>query len=161
MVLSTLFIKTENDFLSEKYTKQRESYKGDCGVDLYCPEDVIIKANTLSNKINLDIKCCLKYNDPTELKESSDYISYMLVPRSSTGLKTPLRLSNSIGIIDSGYRGYICAVVDNNSNNDYMIKKGDRLFQIVSPHLNPLYVELTDKLNNTTRGCRGFGSTGN
>ena len=42
-----------------------------------------------------------------------------------------MRLSNSVGIIDSTYRGSIIAVVDNLSAYSYEIKKGDRLFQIV------------------------------
>ena len=43
---------------------------------------------------------------------------YYLYPRSSTGSKTPLRLSNSIGVIDSGYRGNLIACFD---NIDYLL----------------------------------------
>ena len=44
------------------------------------------------------------------------YVSYYLYPRSSVSTKTPLRLANSVGIIDSGYRGNIKAVFDINQS---------------------------------------------
>ena len=47
------------------------------------------------------------------------YVGYYLYSRSSTGSKTPLRLSNSVGIIDSGYRGNIKACFDNINNSDF------------------------------------------
>ena len=83
----------------------------------------------------------------------------MLVPRSSIW-RTSLRQANSIGIIDAGYRGHIMVPVDNISNEDYIIKPGERLFQIVHPLLKPIEVELTDTLSETERGSGGFGSTG-
>jgi dUTP pyrophosphatase len=92
--------------------------------------------------------------------------SYMLLPRSSI-VKTPLRLANSIGIIDSGYRGNIMACVDNIDTlvedeelEYYQIKQGDRLFQIVHPSLEGIKVELVDELPSSNRGTGGFGSTG-
>ena len=90
-----------------------------------------------------------------------DYLptSYMLVPRSSIS-KTPLRMANSIGIIDAGYRGEIMAAVDNRGDKDYMIVPGQRLFQIVHPTLCPFNVGVVDKLSETDRGDGGFGSTG-
>ena len=89
-------------------------------------------------------------------------ISYMLVPRSSIS-KTGLRMSNSIGIIDSGYDGKIMACVDN-FGHPHEIKQGERLFQIVAPNLAQLKVvvlEDDEDFENTTRGSGGFGSTGN
>ena len=80
--------------------------------------------------------------------------------RSST-IKSPLRLANSIGIIDAGYRGNVIAAVDNISNEDYIIEKGTRLFQLCSPDLEPITYELVNSLNETSRGTGGFGSTGN
>ena len=117
---------------------------------------------------------------------SSSYIEtplpYMLLPRSSTGKKTPLRLSNSVGIIDKGYRGNLMACVDNmNHNIDYEevsllsslktsdpqndvfeVQEDQRLFQVVSFTGNEVYVELVnslDELSITDRGEGGFGST--
>ena len=83
----------------------------------------------------------------------------MLLPRSSIS-KTPLRLSNSVGLIDSGYRGVIQAPVDNISDEDYVIEEGTRLFQIVNSPLETFKdIEIVDTLGDTDRGEGGFGST--
>ena len=50
--------------------------------------------------------------------------------------------------------------VDNISDEDYIIKSGERLFQIIHPSLEPIKVELVDDVSNSERGSGGFGSTG-
>jgi len=62
--------------------------------------------------------------------ENLDNKAYYLFPRSSIS-KTPLRLANSIGLIDGGYRGEIVAMVDNIYDEDYEVKEGERYFQLV------------------------------
>jgi dUTP pyrophosphatase len=155
-----LKIQTDNEFLRKLY-KERANVYGDAGVDLYCPKDMRIVNGDQSVKIDFEIRCQM-------VDVFSDVIdfSYMLVPRSSI-VKTPLRLANSIGIIDSGYRGNIMACVDNIDTlvedeelEYYQIKQGDRLFQIVHPSLEGIKVELVDKLPSSNRGTGGFGSTG-
>ena len=86
-------------------------------------------------------------------------VCYYLYPRSSIS-KTPLRLANSVGIIDAGYRGNLMAVVDNISIQAYNIQKKDRLFQICAGNLEPIEFQLANDLSNTQRGFGGFGSTG-
>tara|TARA_Y100000389_G_C17295918_1_gene430500 strand:+ start:87 stop:872 length:786 start_codon:yes stop_codon:yes gene_type:complete len=99
----------EIKFLNDKYSNHSVGNKGDAGLDLYCPRSKNITAGTTSNKINLGINCEL-------MDEFGNNLPYLLMPRSSTGSKTPLRMSNSLGLIDAGYRGPICACVDNVSN---------------------------------------------
>ena len=135
----------------------RSNYSDDAGVDLYCPETITVKARSQS-KIDFKIQCEMT-NIQTSYKDNLEYYSYMLVPRSSI-VKTPLRMSNSIGIIDKLYRGNIMAFVDNISDKDYVIEKGTRLFQIIKGDLQPLMINVTDKLSETERGEGGFGSTG-
>jgi len=135
----------------------RLNYSNDAGVDLYCPETITVKAHSQS-KIDFKIQCEMT-NIQTSCKDDIEYYSYMLVPRSSI-VKTPLRMSNSIGIIDKLYRGNIMAFVDNISDKDYVIEKGTRLFQIIKGDLQPLMINVTDKLSETERGEGGFGSTG-
>jgi dUTP pyrophosphatase len=155
-----LKIQTDNEFLRNKY-RERVNVYGDAGVDLYCPKDMRIVNRDQSVKIDFEIRCQM-------VDVFSDVIdfSYMLLPRSSI-VKTPLRLANSIGIIDSGYRGNIMACVDNIDTlvedeelEYYQIKQGDRLFQIVHPSLEGIKVELVDELPSSNRGTGGFGSTG-
>jgi dUTP pyrophosphatase len=85
-----------------------------------------------------------------------------MYPRSSTGSKSPLRLANSVGIIDAGYRGDYIAVFDNWRGTDYQVEKFQRLVQICPPNLTyPMFVEVVDDLGAATlRGTGGFGSTG-
>ncbi len=87
----------------------------------------------------------------------------LVFPRSSIR-KTHLHLSNSVGVIDSGYRGEIQATfkkvqgISNNALDNY--KVGDRIMQImIIPHPSIQFEEV-EELNNTERGEGGFGSTG-
>lgn len=158
----------------ELYSKYFDSVKKFCedecedfrdsGFDLFMPEDVTIFSGSLSNKISHDVICYVY-----KLTKISGFSKkhllpcpYYMYPRSSIG-KTPLRMSNSVGIIDSGYRGPLIAMVDNVDNNHtYTIHKYDRLFQICSPDLTPFdSVEIVHELpEKTMRGDGGFGSTG-
>ena len=145
-----LLIKTENDTLKTMYTNNQFYNPGDSGLDLFCPETITIEPGE-TYKINLQINC--------EALSDSGNVSYYLYPRSSI-IKSPLRMSNCVGIIDAGYRGDIIACVDNIKDYPYEIKQGDRLFQICAGDLSPFTYELVDNLSNTRRGDGGFGSTG-
>ena len=145
-----LRIKILDDEVSSYYKDRTTTYDGDAGMDLYCPHQLIIEPNE-THLIKMGIAC--------EMTDGYLPVSFMLVPRSSIS-KTPLRMSNSIGIIDSGYRGEIMASVDNISNEDYMITPGQRLFQIIHPTLYPFNTDVVKELSETERGDGGFGSTG-
>ena len=128
----------------------------DAGFDLFVPQDICVYAGSSSNKVDHGIKCAMTLNGvPT---------AFYLYPRSSTGSKTPLRLSNSVGIIDSGYRGNIIAMFDNMSCNNYNVSSNDRLTQICGPNIMypiwPVLVDNVEELGTTSRGDGGFGSTG-
>lgn len=138
----------------------------DAGFDLFCPIDIIVNNITSMYEINHKIVTAMKINDR--------YVSYYLYSRSSTPKKTDLRLANSVGIIDSGYRGNIIAIFDNmkyyKQEDEYnclnkRISIGDRLVQICPPNIEyPMKIYLVDKiedLGKTERGMGGFGSTGN
>ena len=103
-------------------------------------------------------------NDQPYIITTKEYPEpYKLYPRSSMGSKTPLRLSNQIGVIDSGYRGNLMACTDNISDKEYTINKYDRLLQIVAFTGEPIIVKMVnsiDELDSTKRGSDGFGSTG-
>ena len=156
-----LLIRPHNDDAKQFYkeTVEKVNSSEDSGVDLYCVRDQVIKAGSISNKIKLGISAQMTTD---ETIDDFDYkrVGYMLVVRSSTGSKTPLRHCNPPGIIDKGYTGELMGLVDNVSDKDYHIKKGDRLFQIVHGSLEPINIVITDELVKTERGDGGFGSTG-
>ena len=148
-----LLIKTNNEYLKSLYKNHEHYNAGDSGIDLFCPEDIIINPGE-TVKIDLEIQC-----EALSDLDADKNVSYYLYPRSSI-IKTPLRLSNSVGIIDAGYRGNIIACVDNIKNIAFKIEKGTRLFQICGPTLEPIVFRLVEELSNTQRGSGGFGSTG-
>ena len=142
-----LLIKPLNNLSKEFYSNHNHFHEGDAGLDLYVLEDQIFKPGE-TQKIKLGISC-----------EAQNGESYFLFPRSSIS-KTPLRMANSIGLIDGGYRGEIMAVCDNIKDFEFKINKGDRLFQLVSANLCSIDFEIVDELSVTGRGSGGFGSTG-
>lgn len=83
-----------------------------------------------------------------------------VIPRSSIGVKTPLRMSNSIGVIDAGYTGEIHACYTNMSTNSYVIHEGDRIAQLVVQDIHLPEIEVVDELADSERGDGAFGSTG-
>jgi len=122
-------------------------YASDSGFDLYVPADITVQPGETAT-IDHAVICEPKFAG-----------GYYLYPRSSIS-KTPLRLANSVGIIDNGYRGSIMAKVDNRSAEPFTIKRGERLFQLCHPSLLPLTVRIVESASkNTERGAGGFGST--
>ena len=152
----TLHLYTANEELKTLY-KNRESdanaYKGDCGVDLYIPHTKEL-ASDKTHFISHEIVCWMT-------DENGEYVSYYLYPRSSIS-KTPFRLANSVGIIDSGYRGEIIAAVDVLMRllSRPSIERHSRLFQICAPNLKPLKLVVEDSIVEGDRGANGFGSSG-
>ena len=90
---------------------------------------------------------------------SPDYVA-LLFSRSGMGIKSGIRLSNSVGVIDSDYRGEIGVGLHNTSDADYTVNPGDRIAQLmITPVIRPT-VTLVDELPASERGAGGFGSTG-
>ena len=84
---------------------------------------------------------------------------YEAVIRPRSGL-TSKCIDIGIGTIDSNYRGEIKACVINNSLDDFEIKNGDRICQLAIRKVPEIIFEVVDKLSETERGEKGFGSTG-
>ena len=83
-----------------------------------------------------------------------------LRPRSGLAFKHGISLPNSPATIDSDYRGEIKVALINLSNEDFSIKNGDRIAQmIIAQHSRAEWISVQE-LNDTDRGHGGFGSTG-
>ena len=90
---------------------------------------------------------------------SPEYVA-LVFARSGLGIKRGVCLSNGVGVIDSDYRGEISVGLVNLSGEDYTIRPGDRIAQLmVVPVVRPELVQV-DVLDETERGAGGFGSTG-
>jgi dUTPase len=93
--------------------------------------------------------------------ETKQPVHYWLLPRSSI-YKTGYMMANSVGVIDSSYRGVLKAPVVRVGGADAAgFKRGDRHFQIVAPDMGWIYdIQRVNQLPETARGDGGFGSTG-
>ncbi len=81
-------------------------------------------------------------------------------PRSGLAIKKGVTVLNSPGTIDADYRGEICIILINLSDENFVIKDGDRICQmVVARHEKAEWVEV-DILEETLRGSGGFGHTG-
>ena len=79
-------------------------------------------------------------------------------PRSGLGFKHSLQ--PHLGVIDNGYRGDLGVKLYNFGSKDYVVEKGDKIAQLVVYQLNQPVFEFTDDVSETSRGDKGFGSSG-
>lgn len=158
---TTAISKMEN----EEYIKNPHK---DSGFDLYIPNNLMntefdYKFDKCETKlIDLGIQCAAYevYLHPSGCCKTLKPQPFMIYPRSSI-YKTPFRLANNTGIIDSGYRGNLKAAFDSKEDRCAIILKPfTRLLQICMPDLKPFKVMIVESLDDTTRGSGGFGSTG-
>jgi len=84
----------------------------------------------------------------------------LMFPRSSIAVKHGVSLANTVGVIDSDYRGTIGMALINNSNQPFRVENGDRLVQLLIVSTVALDILEVDELSDTARGVGGFGSTG-
>ena len=124
-----------------------KAHKEDAGFDLRSPISLVLRAK---NSVAIDTKV------------------HIAIPEGCCGLlvsKSGLNVKHGItstGLIDSGYTGSITVKLYNNSDEEYYIKRGDKITQLVIlPHVN-VKLRKTDKLTaeKGKRGNNGFGSSG-
>lgn len=124
--------------------------EGDAGMDICAVEEQLIAPNS-----TVIIKTGLKAAIP-------EGYEIQIRPRSGLSLKTALRVPNSPGTIDAGYRDEIGIILYNTSHTqEYTVKKGDRVAQMVLQRVPRIEWELVDDVTEigTNRGG-GFGSSG-
>ena len=121
----------------------------DAAADLYAMEDEIIGAQSCGTKLRTGVSI--------QLPEG--WLA-LIIPRSSIGAKTGLRLSNSVGLIDSGYRGELGVLYDNTLKEPYNIHAGDRIAQLLVMPSYRFMPNVVDALEDSDRGEGGFGSSG-
>lgn len=167
----TAYIEPRNNKVKQMYEKfmeqnNRRKYK-DSGFDLLCVEDITIPANAIGFKLKLGVKIVMIHHRKVrnEIGWGVNHTpkAYYLYARSSMGSRSPLRLSNHVGIFDGGYRGESIAIIDNISNKDFDITAGTRLVQICLPSLEYFDSKIVDykleKKYPSNRGTNGLGST--
>ena len=123
---------------------------GSAGMDLsaFIKEDILIKPNE-RKIISTGIAISLPQNLEAQVR-----------PRSGLAIKHGITVLNSPGTIDSDYRGEIKVILINHSQDDFIVKNQDRIAQVVFSEFIKVSLEETDSLDETSRGQKGFGSTG-
>jgi len=81
-------------------------------------------------------------------------------PRSGLALKNRIGLLNSPGTVDSDYRGEVCVILYNFGEEDFVVRRGDRIAQLVFSRAPRVELVEDEALDETERGPGGFGHTG-
>jgi dUTP pyrophosphatase len=81
-------------------------------------------------------------------------------PRSGLAAQHGVSVVNAPGTIDADYRGEVCVVLINHGKEPFVVRRGDRIAQLVVCPVARAQIELTDTLDDTERGAGGFGHTG-
>ncbi|MGG0794034.1 dUTP diphosphatase [Brevibacillus laterosporus] len=85
----------------------------------------------------------------------------LVFPRSGNAFKHGISLTNAVGVIDSDYTGEIQVLLQNlDTTEPFVVKKGDRVAQLLFMPVMQARLEIVDELEKTERGAGGFGSTG-
>ncbi|OGY86295.1 MAG: hypothetical protein A2233_02935 [Candidatus Kerfeldbacteria bacterium RIFOXYA2_FULL_38_24] len=123
------------------------AHPDDAGMDFFAQEDVIFKAGERK-----------AIGTGVALKIPQGYVG-LFWDKSSRALTNGLK--TMAGVIDAGYRGEIKVVLLNSSPKRVMIKKGEKIAQIlIQPVVHPSLREVAEFTDKTSRGTNGFGSTG-
>lgn len=147
-----------NSNMNMKIMKKRENAiipiratDGAAGIDLCAciDEDIILKPGEsvlMPTGLAIELPC-------------KDMAAFVFA-RSGISTKFGIALCNGVGVVDSDYRGEICVPLRNFGNNEYVIKKNERIAQMVIMPVYCLPIVQAESLNSTNRGENGFGSTG-
>ncbi|MFG1498948.1 dUTP diphosphatase [Halobacteriovorax sp. XZX-3] len=115
----------------------------------------------LENKDSLVIAPGARVLVPTGLSfEIPHGYEVQIRPRSGLSFKTDLLVVNSPGTIDCDYRGEVKIILGNFGKEDFIIKHGERIAQMVMAPVWQARISAVDELSDTERGAGGFGSTG-
>lgn len=125
------------------------AHEGDAGLDLRSREEVVISPGEralVATGVALEIP-----------RGFAGFVQ----PRSGLAAKHGVSIVNTPGLIDSHYRGEVKVVLINlDPREPFVVKRGDRIAQLVIQSVAEVSVEAADELSATQRGSGGFGSTG-
>merc|ERR1712212_612991 len=132
--------------LSDKAIIPTKGSKLAAGYDLYSAYDYVIPAGG-------------KVMAKTDIQVKVPHGTYgRVAPRS--GLAWKHHIDIGAGVVDEDYRGNVGVVMFNHAEQDFVVKKGDRVAQLVCEKISYPDIEVLDTLDETVRGEGGFGSTG-
>lgn len=140
-----------------------KAHEADAGYDIYAREDLhlprckveflnvgkgVLRARTSIG--------CVSHDTGVHIEIPEGYVGFL---KSKSGLNVNHGLTSE-GVIDSGYTGSIVVKLYNNTSDNYLVKKGDKISQLVILPIASPTLEIVEELKETERGTGGFGSTG-
>jgi dUTP pyrophosphatase len=134
--------------LTEDAIIPQYAHPDDAGMDLFSIDSITIKPGQIV-LIHTGIAIELPNNMEAQIR-----------PRSGLALKNGITLLNSPGTIDAGYRGEIGVILINHGREDFEVKKGARIAQMVIKPIIHVDIEAVNHLQDSARGSGGFGSSG-
>lgn len=144
--------KTNISYFSKEFVLKK-AHKDDSGYDLYADitSDVILEPGSFKT-LDTGVKLALPKDTEGQIRS-----------RSGMASKLGISVLNSPGTIDPGYRGEIKVILINNGTNARVIKRGDKIAQVIFSILSDTATirvkEEKDLGQETERGTKGFGST--
>lgn len=124
------------------------AHVGDAGMDLYADEDIML-GNETWNVISTGVAMSIP----------EGYVG-LIHPRSGLAAKHGITVLNAPGTIDAGYRGEIKVILLNGTDKDFVVRRGDRIAQLVVQEFVHGDIVEVSSLDDTERSTNGFGSTG-
>ncbi|RMD45881.1 dUTP diphosphatase [Candidatus Pacearchaeota archaeon] len=124
------------------------AHDGDSGLDLFSYGDYVIgpgERKLISTGVAFEIQRGYEVQ---------------IRPRSGLAYKRGVTVLNSPGTIDSGYRGEIKVILINHGEEDFYVRRGDKIAQAVLAKVERAEIEVVSELEDSVRGEGGFGSTG-
>ena len=135
--------------------------------------DIPLPAYETAQAADMDLRAAVPEDEPLTLRPGARYavptgLAFALPagfegqvrPRSGLAFKSGITCLNSPGTVDADYRGEVKVILINHGPEDFTIRRGDRIAQLViAPVVQARWVEV-ESLDDTARGAGGFGSTG-
>jgi dUTP pyrophosphatase len=132
--------------LDERAVIPQYAHDTDAGMDFFALEDTTIPAQASAN-----VPTGIAVEIPT---------GYVGLVWDKSGLASKVGITTMAGVIDSGFRGAISLIIFNTTDKDYTFKSGEKVAQMLVQKVEHVGIVVVDKLSDTQRGEKGFGSTG-
>lgn len=140
-------VKVKIKKLTEDAKLPEYAHSTDAGADIFANEEVTLKPHE-TKIVPTGIAMAIPAGYEVQVR-----------PRSGLSAKTPLRVANATGTLDSSYRGQVGIIMWNTGNVSYTIKKHDKIAQLLIAPTPMMDFDVVEELDETDRGESGFGST--
>ena len=123
---------------------------GDAGADLVAREGVVLRARGGRAVVPAGVAVAIP-----------EGYAGLILPRSGLAVRHGVTVVNAPGLVDAGYRGELCvALLNTDPDNDYEVRRGDRIAQFVLVAVEQAAFTVADALPESERGAGGFGHSG-